>query len=353
MKRSKRILSLMLALVVAFSLTGCMEETVEEKISANGKCTRTITAYIEKAAVEDYVKRKIGSDYMAEFEKQLTEEEGFTLQTLNGKQYYVSKPETEKTTIAKSAKENQQSALKGEYRMWETGLYMNIKALDISLTDDSGFSELLGNSTDDRELLDIYNKSYITYSVVFDYNIVKTDSKGVIDPANPKKVTWKMSFTDFTKAEVLEAYCNSTIKVSGVTQGATYRKARKVKFSGVKKATYRGKTIKSSKKFKKHGQHTIVLKAANGEQRTVSFFIDTKKPTISGVKNNKSYKKGRSFFVNDKDSGVASVTINGKKQTAGSTYFSLTKKGKNKITVKDKVGNKKTITVTIKGKKRA
>lgn len=352
MKRSKRILSLMLAVVVAVSLTGCMEEKVEEKISANGKGTRTMTVYLEKASVEDYVNRKMGSDYMSDMEKEL-KDEGYTLQTVNGKPYYVGKPEKENFTIAKQAKENQQSALKGEYRMWETGVYMNLKALNTSLTDDSSLSGVLGTEADDKELEDIYKKSYITYSVTFDYNIVKTDSKGVIDSANPKKVTWKMSFMDFTKAGVLEAYCNSVIKVSGVTQGATYRKARKVKFSGVKTATYRGKKIKSNQKFKKHGQHTIVLKAANGEQRTVSFFIDTKKPTIRGIKNNKTYKKGKSFFVNDKDSGVASVTINGKKQTAGSTYFSLTKKGKSTITVKDKVGNKKTIKVKIKGKKKA
>ena len=350
MKRSKRILALLIVAVLAFSLTGCMEEKVEEKISANGKCTRTMTVYIEKASVQDYVNHKMGSDYMAELEKSL-KDEGYTIQTMEGKQYYVSKPETEKSTIAKQTKENQQSALKGEYRMWETGVYMNIKALSSSLTDDSSWSGLLGE-TEDKELTEIYNHSYINYSVEFDYNITKTDSKGVIDPANPKKVTWKMSFTDFTKTNVLEAYCHSGIKVSGVTQGATYKKARKVKFSGVKTATYKGKKIKSNKKFKKHGQHTIVLKAANGEQRTVSFFIDTKKPTISGIKNNKTYKKGKSFFVNDKDSGVASVTINGKKQTAGSTYFSLTKKGKNTITVKDRVGNKKTVKVKIKGKKK-
>lgn len=350
MRMRKRILSLMLVAVFAFSLTGCMEEKVEEKISANGKCTRTMTVYIEKAAVEDYVNRKMGSDYLTEMEKSL-KEEGYTLQTIEGKQYYVSKPETEKSTIAKQAKDNQQSALKGEYRMWETGVYMNIKALNTSLTDDSSWSGMLGE-TGDEELTEIYNKSYICYSVVFDYNVIKTDSRGVIDPANPKKVTWKMSFTDFTKTSVLEAYCKSGIKVSGVTQGATYKKARKLKFSGVKTATYKGKKIKSNKKFSKHGQHTIVLKAANGEQRTVSFFIDTKKPTISGIKNKKTYKKGKTFFVNDKDSGIASVTINGKKQTAGSTYFSLTKKGKNTITVKDKVGNKKTIKVTVKAKKK-
>ena len=349
MEMGKGVIMVMLAVVLAFCLTGCMEETVEQKISSNGKCSTTMTVYLEKAAITDYVNRKMGSDYLKTTEESL-KEEGYTLQTIGGKEYYVSKPEVANSTIAKEAKNNQKEALKGEYRLWETGIYMNMKALGASLTEDSTMSGLLSGETTDEEMKEIYNNSYINYSVEFDYNVVKTDGRGTIDATNPKKVIWKMSFSDFTKTTVLEAYCKSGIKVSGVIQGATYGKAKKVKFSGVKTATYKGKKIKSNQKFKKHGQHTIVLKAANGERRTVTFFIDTKKPTISGIKNKKTYKKGKSFFVNDKDSGVASVYINGKKQTAGSTYFSLTKKGKNTIVVKDKAGNKKKIQVTIKKK---
>ena len=204
----------------------------------------------------------------------------------------------------------------------------------------------------EQEEKNILENSYLEYSVVFDYDIVKVDGNGTIDNQNPKKATWKFSLNNLNKAGTMEAYCKSDISVTGVKQGATYKKAPKVKFSGASSATYKGKKVKSGTKFKKHGQHTLILKAASGEQRTVTFFVDKKKPTIRGVKNKKTYKKAQYFTVYDKDSGVASVKINGKKRKVGEAYYELNKKGTYKIVVKDKVGNTTKVKVKIKKKKK-
>lgn len=350
----KKMMAAILVVVLVFSLTGCMETTVEEKISKSGNYTCTMALYIEKEAVVDYVKRKLGTDYVAELNKDM-QEEGFTLQTIDGKEYYVSKPEVEKSTIAKLAKTNQQDAIKGSYQMWETGLYMNIKAMGGealgSMNNISSTSSLaLGNT--DKETEELLAKSYLIYSVVFDYDIVKTDKNGVIDAGNPKKASWKIKMNSLDSIPTIEAYCKSDIKVSGVTQGATYNKTKKVTFSGTSSASYKGKKVKSGTAFKKHGQHTIILKAASGEQRTVTFFIDKKKPVIKGVKNKKTYKKTKYITVSDKDSGVASLKIDGKKQDLSDGMFAIKKKGKHTIVAKDKVGNVTKIKVTIKKSKK-
>lgn len=346
MKRKKRIMAAILTAILAFSLTGCMNFQVEEKISKKGGYTSSMVAYLEKAATVDYINRKLGSDNVSEVEKDL-KEEGYTLQTVDGKEYYVSKPEVEKSTIAKMAKKNQREAVKGSYQMWETGLYMNVA--DMAYDMESTLGSILEDPTvaSSKEEKEFLANCYLEYSVVFDYDIVKTDKNGVIDSQNPKRATWKIQMDSLKSISTIEAYCKSDIQVSGVKQGATYKKAVKVKFSGVTSATYKGKKVKSGTAFQKNGQHTLILKAASGEQRTVTFFVDKKKPVIKGVKNKKTYKKAQYFSVSDAGSGVASVKINGKKQDLSDMYFGLNKNGTYKIVVKDKVGNTTKVKVKI------
>lgn len=335
----KRRMAAVLAVILVFSLTGCVNFQVEEKISKSGTYTSSMVACIERAALVDYVNRKMGTDNVSNVEKELRQE-GYTLQTLAGKEYYVSEPEVEKSTIARLAKDNQQYAVKGIYQVWETGLYMNIKAMAYE------YESLLGDILEDpasavysKEEKELLAKSYVQYSVEFDYDIVKTDQNAVIDSQNPRKATWKIPMNSPKQVPVMEAYCKSDIQVSGVKQGATYKKARKVKFSGITSATYKGKKLKSGTSFQKNGQHTLILKAASGEQRTVTFFIDKKKPVINGIKNRKTYKKARLFSVSDSGSGVASIKINGKKKDPSNRHFEIRKKGMNKIVARDRVGN--------------
>ena len=344
----KKLVAIGLILCMAFSLTGCMDMKVQDKISKDGTYTNTITSYIEKTAFVDFINRKAGSDNFETMEKSLLESD-YTLQTIDGVEYYVSKPEVTKTTLKKFCKENQLDALNGQYQVWETGLYMNVAHMKDELgLEDSDISEGSLSESYEEDMKNLYEKSYIEYKVTFDYDVVKTDEKGVIDSADPKTVTWKMTYNEFFNCKVIEAYCQSGITVNGVAQGSTYKGTKKVKFTGATSATYNGKKVKSGAKYKKHGQHTIVLKAANGEQRTVSFFLDNKKPTIKGIKKNKTYKKGKYFTVSDKGSGVAAIRINGKKQSVDEFAYYLTKKGKNTIVVKDKVGNKTKIKVKVK-----
>ena len=76
---------------------------------------------------------------------------------------------------------------------------------------------------------------------------------------------------------------------------------------------------------------------------------DTKKPTVKGVKNGKTYKKKVKFTVYDK-SGIKKVTLNGKKISVKKAKKGYTVKKAKKYTLKvwDKKGNKRTVKFRIK-----
>lgn len=343
----KRVLAALLAMVLAFCLTGCMEMRVEEKISKSGTYTSTSVVYVDKEAAVETVREDVGEESAAGLDE-LMEDSGYNVQTVDGKDYYVSKPDLNKSTIVKESKHNQPDTVKGSYQIWETGISINMKAWMADL-----FSGSQDTSTELVDMNKILANSYLIYTVSFDYDIVKTDKNGTIDSTNPRKASWKISLDPNKTIPKIEAYCKSGIKVSGVTQGATYKKAKKVKFQGTVSASYKGKKVKSGTSFKKHGQHTLILKAASGEQRTVTFFIDKKKPVVKGVKNKKTYTKKKYITIQDNDSGIASIKINGKKQDVSQYDYTIKKKGTNTIVVKDKVGNTTKIKVTIKAKKKS
>lgn len=351
----KRVLAGLLAVVLVFCLTGCMEIRLEDKISKNGTYTELMVVYLDREAVVDYLKKSLGEEYVDYF-NDLMEEQGLSLRTVDGKEYFVSKPQTERSNIVKSSKNNQTRSVKGSIQIWETGVHIDLKALlgDATGSLDS-LDSLPADDVDDQMVKEEYEKmlasSYVVYTISFDYDIVKTDKNGTINKNNPKQASWKISLDPAKTMPVIEAYCKSDIKVSGVVQGATYKKAKKVKFQGAASATYKGKKVKSGTTFKKHGQHTLILKAASGEQRTVTFFIDKKKPVVRGVKNKKTYKKSKYIYIDDEDSGIASIKINGKKKNPEDSGFTIKKKGTNTIVVKDKVGNTTKIKVKIKPKK--
>ena len=76
---------------------------------------------------------------------------------------------------------------------------------------------------------------------------------------------------------------------------------------------------------------------------------DTKKPTVEGIKNGKTYKKSVKFKVSDK-SGIKKVTLNKKKISVSKAKkgYRVKKKGKYALKVWDKAGNVRTVKFKIK-----
>jgi hypothetical protein len=98
----------------------------------------------------------------------------------------------------------------------------------------------------------------------------------------------------------------------------------------------------------KNGKVTFMIQTTNDVRYASTYKvtgIDTKKPTVSGVKNGKTYKKAVTITFSDDGSGVKSAKLNGKSIKSGKT---VSASGSYKLVVTDKAGNKKTIKFKIK-----
>ncbi|MBO5372783.1 MAG: hypothetical protein J6A75_08690 [Lachnospiraceae bacterium] len=116
-----------------------------------------------------------------------------------------------------------------------------------------------------------------------------------------------------------------------------------VQFINIANNSYSFKVIKN-------GQYTIMLMDTEGGRYSVVVSvkeIDTKKPTVKGVKNKKTYKKAVKIKFYDNGSGIQSAKLNGKKIKSGKK---VSKSGSYKLVVTDKAKNKTTIKFKIKKK---
>lgn len=99
-------------------------------------------------------------------------------------------------------------------------------------------------------------------------------------------------------------------------------------------------------KFEKTGTYKFTIWTTTNKQ-SFKIKVDGTAPTVSGVKNNKTYKKAVTIKFSDKHSGVKKATLNGKTIKSGKK---VKKNGKYKLVVTDKVGNTKTVKFRIKKK---
>lgn len=99
---------------------------------------------------------------------------------------------------------------------------------------------------------------------------------------------------------------------------------------------------------KKNGTYTIRVITNDNTTYSIQYKvkgIDNTEPTVTGVKNGKTYKKAVTIRFSDKSSGIKSAKLNGKKISSGKK---VSKKGKYTLKVTDKAGNTKTVKFTIK-----
>lgn len=110
-------------------------------------------------------------------------------------------------------------------------------------------------------------------------------------------------------------------------------------------------TVKNNKysfKATKNGSYTVLIEDINGNRysKVVKVKqIDDVKPTVTGVKNKKTYKKAVKIKFYDKGSGIKSAKLNGKTIKSGKK---VSKAGTYKLVVTDKAGNKTSIRFYIK-----
>lgn len=189
------------------------------------------------------------------------------------------------------------------------------------------------------------------FSVTFAAPVVKTN--GSVDPANPNRVTWVYTNAKESKAfYATTAAAKGTAKVTSVKNKKSYKKNMTLKVANVgslAKLTLDGKAVKPGKVVKTNGEHELICWSLDGKVQKLNFFVDKKKPIIYGVKNGKTYKRAVTLSFEDLHSGIASVTVNGKKISAKKYEgYTVKKNGTYKVVVKDKAGNQRSLTFKIK-----
>lgn len=206
--------------------------------------------------------------------------------------------------------------------------------------------------------------------------VIKKDNKVILErqDSNIKYIDNKIKFTDnYGEIAINGEFTNGLYDVSisdyagnkntvqfnidtlepslkGIKNKGIYKKVKLLAedISGIEYIKVNGKPYKNKQVIAKDGKYTVETSDKLGNTKKVSFTIDSKSPTIKGVKNNKVYRSTVKIKVYDKN-GIKSVSLNGKKLKVSKTY-TFKKKGKYKLKVMDKAGNSKQVSFSIKKK---
>ena len=246
-------------------------------------------------------------------------------------------------------------------------------ALPISTTDQTGQcyiqmqnKKVAGQSTfDNPDVWDLNtDSSYMTttdaMSTSSGITVIPYDSSNptAITSVYLKKSGWysfrisatKSDPTNFAVVKVMYIDVTSPT-ITGVKDGKVYYSGKTVKFAddskgvGILKGTYNGKSFSSGKKFSSDGKYVIKVYDKNKNLKKLTFYIDKKKPVVTGVKNGATYKSAVTIKFSDAGTGVKSATLNGKSVKSG---VKVKNSGTYTLSVKDKVGRVTTVKFTIR-----
>ena len=362
----KKLLSILFLSCCLLGTTGCMRMYKTLTVNSNGTITQTDKVGISK----EYLEENNGQP-----------EEGSVLEILeDGKAYYTT-TETTNVTLKELQDGGTNVVLTKDIFYYETGVQ-----------EDSNSS----NSDEYNIAQAIQQSIYVKMTINLQDNIVDTNANISADTKNNTA-----AFDTSSNASVWYAYTaagkqmiekdTTAPTIAGVKSNKTYKAMPKITYSdnvAVAKVTLNGVTVTPSneticttssngkkktttyydwygtingvtKSAKKQGKNVFTVYDIKGNTSSVTFYLDTKAPTIKGIKNNKSYKKQAVLYVKDAQK-LTKVTINKKKQKLskknlvkkgkykGYYKIKISKKGKKTIVAYDKAGNKKTIKITIK-----
>ncbi len=182
-------------------------------------------------------------------------------------------------------------------------------------------------------------------SMTFPYEV--TDANGAIQE-DGKTVVWDMN--QMAKAERLYAlFHTSDSKTVPKYQGAENGKAYNTGVSLTITSANLLKQVKTTQSdslfLSAEGIYKITALDVNGNSSRIKFRIDKTKPSVSGVKNGKTYKTARTIRFSDKGSGIRHASLNGLQIKTGQK---VSKKGTYRLVVTDKAGNQKTVAFQIR-----
>ena len=338
----KKLWMLVLTLALLFSMTGCMSSEDTLVLNADGSGSSTTLVEVKKSAYDEIVKAMGTSQ-----EVNLFGDETPTVVTKNGEEYYQIKEETSFASLEelkKALAENYQHVIvtKDSIRF----------CLEATMTQQD-YDEAKAVYSQGNMDLDSMLTAKLT--IQMPDKIEAVSSKGTIG-ADGKTATFTLHTADFVNPVefmVSTAKEEKAPTISGVTNNKVYNKPITIKVndaSGIAEAAYQKDSAAAvsfdlTQTLKKNGTYTVTAKDYYGNEAVKTFTIkDTKKPTVSGVKNGKTYIGAKVVKFKD-NCGIAKATLNGKKISSGKK---ISKKGSYKLVVTDINGLKTIVSFKIK-----
>lgn len=214
--------------------------------------------------------------------------------------------------------------------VWDLNTDSSYMTTTDTMSTSSGITIIPYDSSNPTAITSVYLKKSGWYS----FRISATKS----DPTNFAVV--KVMYIDVTSPTI-----------TGVKDGKVYYSDKTVKFAddskgvGILKGTYNGKSFSSGKKFSSDGKYVIKVYDKNKNLKKLTFYIDKKKPVVTGVKNGATYKSAVTIKFSDAGTGVKSATLNGKSVKSG---VKVKNSGTYTLSVKDKIGRVTTVKFTIR-----
>ena len=339
----KKILALVLMLALVFTLGGCMYTTDELVINADGSGTSQTFVEVQKKAYDTLVKEMGGSGNVDLFNGKTP-----TVVTKDGEEYYQLKDETKFTSL----KELKAGLAESGY----TDIVVSANSVRFCV--DAGLTQADYDEAAEAYAslgVDMNSMVNCVMRIKMPKKIEAVSKNGTIS-ADGYTAEFTLGMKDligYVEFMVSTAKEETAPSISGVTAKKVYNKAISFKVSdpsGIETATYQKNNgtavaFACTQKVKKNGTYTVTAKDYYGNEAVKTFKIkDTKKPTVIGVKNGKTYTGAKVLKFKD-NCGVAKATLNGKKIVSGKK---ISKKGSYKLVVTDVNGLKTTVTFKIK-----
>lgn len=374
MKKMMRTMLYMLLAVIL--LSGCMRTEGAFTVGADGSVKIYAEILFEKQKVYDALQEmaKETGESISELEiNELLKQEGYELVTRDGKDYYRTSDYDEPLSL---------SSMKEFYRTFlcqteaEDYISLTETSIEATITTDiqEEMDEIFGDKIFDAkymmqeddaaeyEMLQKYMKdSELFLSYTFAAPVARA-SEGAVLSEDKKTVSFTIPMTENKDTTKIYAYCENDIALDGVKSGIIYGKTVTYTIPEGVNAILNGSDVKGTVSSEKSGMYELLLKAADGTQKTFYYGVDKEGPVLENIKNNGIYNSKKVIMLSD-ISGIDKVTVDGKSvfdslepEIEGIDFIAdlkysymlgSLKEGKHTLAAADKHGNKSLVTFRI------
>ena len=312
-------------------LTGC---SMEQKVTINQDLSSvTVMDSYTTSEEEKEILKSLGASEDGSY-AELMKESGFTFagtKVINGVQY------------------NQYTATSNNTVQDTKDMFVEITNQKI-VFDVSSKSETQSQNVSGTTSVNYSEMGFCNMAITCPFQVGKTNGTVQEDGCTVVFDVKQMQIAKEPRAYAISASASAgsdTVSIEGVKNKKVYKKDVEIKVSsdGVISSFRVNGVDQTTNRYyaTKNGTYQVDIETGSGQKKSITFYIDRKKPTTN-IKNKKTYKKNVKITFKDSVSGIKKATLNGKKIKSGKK---VKKNGDYTLKIYDKAGNVKTVKFTI------